>query len=659
LRSQAFISLVAVITLVILAGFAVVLSDVALGNANAQADRDRQIQLDSASFVTGMLNEETGVRGYTNTAQTPFLDPYTLGHTQVLQSASRLDSEVSPEMRTLLSGEENAAAAWQTWAKHRIAAVSATGAPSIDAAESALGKQLFDAFRFAAMSLDAQVASTLAAAQVQALSRSTSVLVASIASAVLIVALLVLLAVVTNRSTLRPLGRLLETASLLAAGEPAEITDVRSDNEVGRLAQALAAWKRTEIERLAVIKTATELNSLVDRDEIVELGARRLREVLDCPYVTISLADPLGLRIILTPGVEPKSTRVSAIESPSAQAFRSGRTVITDLRTGGWDETVVVWRDEHAAGPALAVPLVSTGEILGVVTCVRRSDQPAFSQTDRDRAELVAPSLASAIRVSLLFERARDSAAMNDLLETRVLERTSELESFSYSVSHDLRTPLRALSGFVDVLVEEIPEQLNGDAQDALLEIRSNAVRMGHLIDDLLAFSRLGNKDLQKRDVDMTGLARQSIDDLAVLTQGRSIELEIQQVPRCMGDAGLLAVVWTNLLANAIKFTGGRAPARITAGAEERDGRDVYFVRDNGVGFDMAHTANLFGVFQRLHATNEFEGTGIGLATVKRICIRHGGTAWAEAVLGQGATLYFTVGADKRRSTMQLAVTAA
>jgi len=115
-----------------------------------------------------------------------------------------------------------------------------------------------------------------------------------------------------------------------------------------------------------------------------------------------------------------------------------------------------------------------------------------------------------------------------------------------------------------------------------------------------------------------------------------------------MGDPGLLSVVWTNLLANAIKFTGGRSPAQITAGAEKRDGRDVYFVRDNGVGFDMAHAGNLFGVFQRLHAMNEFEGTGIGLATVKRICVRHGGTAWAEAVLDHGATVYFTVGGGKQ-----------
>jgi PAS domain S-box-containing protein len=234
-----------------------------------------------------------------------------------------------------------------------------------------------------------------------------------------------------------------------------------------------------------------------------------------------------------------------------------------------------------------------------------------------------------------------------DSLDLRVRERTAELESFSYTVSHDLRTPLRAVSGFIEVLIEEMPDQLNAGARDALDEIRSNAIRMGHLIDDLLAFSRLGQNDLKKKRVDMHALAKRSSDGLSSFMEGRSIELDIQPMPMCDCDPGLLEAVWTNLFANAIKFTGGREPARITAGAEERDGNVAYFVRDNGVGFDMAHSAKLFGVFQRLHAADEFEGTGVGLATVMRICSRHGGTAWANAQAGQGATFYFTLRGKK------------
>jgi PAS domain S-box-containing protein len=249
------------------------------------------------------------------------------------------------------------------------------------------------------------------------------------------------------------------------------------------------------------------------------------------------------------------------------------------------------------------------------------------------------------ITARLLAEAALQDAY--DSLDLKVRDRTAELESFSYTVSHDLRTPLRAVNGFVDVLIEEMPDQLNEGARDALDEIRSNAIRMGHLIDDLLAFSRLGHHALQRRRVDMRSLARRASDGLAGIREGRSIELDIRQMPMCDGDPALLEIVWTNLLANAIKFTAGREPAQIAVGAEERDGRLAYFVRDNGVGFEMAHAAKLFGVFERLHAADEFEGTGVGLATVKRICTRHGGTTWAEAVLGQGATFYFTVGGDK------------
>jgi PAS domain S-box-containing protein len=246
------------------------------------------------------------------------------------------------------------------------------------------------------------------------------------------------------------------------------------------------------------------------------------------------------------------------------------------------------------------------------------------------------------ITARLLAEAALQDAY--DSLDLKVRDRTAELESFSYTVSHDLRTPLRAVNGFVDVLIEEMPDQLNEAALDALDEIRSNAIRMGHLIDDLLAFSRLGQHELQRRRVDMLSTARRANDGLGGIREGRSIELDIQPMPMCEGDPALLQIVWTNLLANAIKFTAGREPAQIVVGAEERNGRVVYFVRDNGVGFEMAHAAKLFGVFERLHAADEFEGTGVGLATVKRICTRHGGTSWAEAVLGQGATFYFTVG---------------
>jgi PAS domain S-box-containing protein len=283
-----------------------------------------------------------------------------------------------------------------------------------------------------------------------------------------------------------------------------------------------------------------------------------------------------------------------------------------------------------------------------------------LEHTTKDGDQLVVESRWAVLRdpagdVSGILEINRDITAQvraeeslreaNEALEARV----DELEAFSSTVSHDLRTPLRGLNGFVQVLIEEAPDQLSPEALDALDEIRGNALRMGQLIDDLLAFARLGLQELEKTDVDMFRLARRTADTLTKLAGGRAEELLIEPLPRCLGDPALLEHVWTNLLANAIKFTAGRKPAQIAVGAEDRDGRTVYFVRDNGVGFDMAHAGKLFGVFQRLHAANEFEGTGVGLATVLRICNRHGGTAWADAAPNKGATFYFTVAGGTHR----------
>jgi signal transduction histidine kinase/CheY-like chemotaxis protein/CHASE3 domain sensor protein len=643
---QALVSLVAVIALVTLSGFAVVLSDLALGNANAEADRDRQIQLDSATFLTGMLNQETGVRGYINTGDGQFLAPYNLGQGQVSQSEGRLGSEIGSEMRTLLSREETAAATWQSWAQSRVSAVSNTGVPAIDPTQSALGKQLFDTFRSASDAFGSQVASTLTAAQSQALSRSNSVLVASIASAVLIVALLVLFGVVAARSTLRPLGRLFETASLLAVGEPAEITDVGSDNEVGRLARALAAWKQTEVERLTLIKTATELNSLVDQREILDLAGRRLREVLDCPYVTISLADPRGLRIILSPGSEPTANQISVIESPSAHAFRSGQTVITDLRSSGWDASVARWRDKHAAGPTMAVPLVSTGHVLGVVTCVRTTDQAAFTPADRDRAELMAPSLASAIRVSLLFQNLHDTA---DQLELANRHKSV----FLANMSHELRTPLNAILGFSELLIDEKPGQLDGKTRLRFLDqVHSSGQHLLSLINDILDLSKVeaGQMDLH--------LSRTSVQEAIKVVLTTIEPLAAKKKIRVVGgaesdiyvvaDAGKLKQMLLNLVSNGIKFTpsGGR----VTISALREESMVAISVTDTGIGIAEADLGSIFHEFKQLDSgpNRQQEGTGLGLALTKRFVELHGGNISTQSTSGVGSTFTLRLPLEKQ-----------
>lgn len=218
----------------------------------------------------------------------------------------------------------------------------------------------------------------------------------------------------------------------------------------------------------------------------------------------------------------------------------------------------------------------------------------------------------------------------------------AELESFSYSVSHDLRAPLRAMAGFARMLMDGGETHLSEESHKAIDRIRANAVHMGNLIDGLLSFSRLGRQSLSNSTLDPGAVVQSVIDELRGDMAGRNIELEVLPLSKCRADTTLLRQVYFNLLANALKYTRGRDPAKITVG--QLSGLvTVYFVRDNGVGFDMQYAEKLFRVFQRLHSADEFEGTGVGLAIVKRIINRHGGRVWAEARENDGSTFFFTL----------------
>ena len=242
---------------------------------------------------------------------------------------------------------------------------------------------------------------------------------------------------------------------------------------------------------------------------------------------------------------------------------------------------------------------------------------------------------------------------LNAELEQRVIERTAqlaaantELESFSYSVSHDLRAPLRGIDGWSLALLEDYGPQLDAQARQYLDRVRSETQRMAQLIDDLLQLSRVTRADMQQTPVDLSALAQTLTARLQAAAPTRQFEFSIQPGLTTRGDAHLLEIALTNLLDNATKFTGPRPVARIEFGQTEIEGQPAYFVRDNGVGFDPAYARNLFGAFQRLHRQSEFPGTGIGLATVKRIIHRHGGRVWAQAAVDQGATFYFTLEAS-------------
>ena len=244
---------------------------------------------------------------------------------------------------------------------------------------------------------------------------------------------------------------------------------------------------------------------------------------------------------------------------------------------------------------------------------------------------------------------------LNAVLEQRVAQRTAELEAtnrelsaFTYSVSHDLRAPLRAINGFSHLLDEEYQARIDEKGQHYLERIRAGATRMGQLIEDLLRLSQITRQEMHRGPVDLSAMAEELADELHAEYPGRNVEWAIAPRLQADGDAGLLRAALQNLLGNAWKYSSKRAVARIEFGCTEQDGDRVFFVRDNGVGFDMAHAEKLFAAFQRLHSPAEFPGSGIGLATVSRVILRHGGKVWAEGTVGAGSTFRFTLGTQPR-----------
>ncbi len=287
------------------------------------------------------------------------------------------------------------------------------------------------------------------------------------------------------------------------------------------------------------------------------------------------------------------------------------------------------------AGPALASSFIRDGgDWIGLVVFVGSglliSGIAEWARRANDRAAAAAEALRE-LNVEL-ERRAAGLEAAN-----------KELEAFSYSVSHDLRAPVRAVDGFARILLEEDAEDLKPEARRRLVLVRESSRQMGELIDDLLAFARLGRQAMHTSLVSTTDLVHQALDDERPELERRAVEIRIGDLPACRADPILLKQVYVNLLSNALKFTRGRDQPIIEVGCRDEDGERVFFVKDNGVGFDMQYAPKLFQVFQRLHRAEDYEGTGVGLAIVQRVIHRHGGRVWAEAKPDEGATFSFVL----------------
>jgi light-regulated signal transduction histidine kinase (bacteriophytochrome) len=439
--------------------------------------------------------------------------------------------------------------------------------------------------------------------------------------------------------------------------------------EIRSLEQSVQQANFQMEQQQAVFRVITRLRQPLDLDTIFQATAAEVRQLLS--------ADRVGMfrfhaesgwndGEFVSEDVDPefpsaiaKKIHDHCFGDQFAVHYQQGRVQnVADIYNAGLSDCHIDILAQFQVKANLIVPLLQGRNLWGLLCIHQCHTTREWQDTEIEfvqqiathlgvalqHAELLAELRAEVIERQQAEHRAQD---LNQGLRQAILELKAvnkELEAFSYSVSHDLRAPLRSIDGFSQALLEDSMEYLDETGQDYLKRIRSATQRMGQLIDDMLTLSQVTRSDLRRESVDLSGLAHRVALDLQQMNPDRQVEFQIQPKLVTHGDTRLLQVVLDNLLNNAHKFTASQTVPKIEFGAiEQENGIPAYFVRDHGVGFDMAFVDKLFRPFQRLHGMREFPGNGIGLATVQRIVHRHGGQVWAEGALNQGATFYFTL----------------
>ncbi len=417
----------------------------------------------------------------------------------------------------------------------------------------------------------------------------------------------------------------------------------RQEQELQRYNQRLTLLR--DIDQHILVARSTE--------EVAEAVLKNIRGLIPFWRATFLLFDNQAHEAVIYASVSEADSqiqtgsRIPLVPTPLYERLKAGQIIlVTDAACLEEPVNPALRRViQEGMRSMISAPLIVEGATVGALSLL--SDEVGFFTAEHQQVlEEISNQLTIALHQAELNEQIQRH---NAELEQRVAKRTAqleaankELEAFTYSVSHDLRAPLRAINGFSRIVLEE-SANLSAETSRYLQLIADNGLQMARLIEDLLDFSRLGRKPLQREPLNMEALVRRCLEELAEERQGREIEIVLGELPDCEADPQLLRQVILNLLANAIKYTRLREKAVIEVGSVKRNGDTVYFVRDNGVGFDMRFADKLFGVFQRLHRAEDFEGTGVGLALAKRIVQRHDGSVWAEAEVDKGATFYFNL----------------
>jgi len=406
--------------------------------------------------------------------------------------------------------------------------------------------------------------------------------------------------------------------------------------------QAEEALLHRNQEMATLYETSLEINSLSDVSALLKAIVRRACELLKIPsgalYLLISDEDKLELVVQHELPTHWVGTTIRIGEGLAGQVVQTKKAmVVEDYLT--WGERLQAFADSPARR-VLGVPLKIHDEVTGVIIMMDNQVGP-FDEDEIRLASLFADQAAIAV----------SNAQFAAHLEDRVAQRTSqleaansELEGLSYNIAHDMRSPVRAIVGYSGLLKQSHYAQLDLEGLQLVENIHTSGTRLGQMIDGFLSFLHLGHAIVHYRPIDMDGLVRRLVDAQELALINRQVEFSIENLPECMADYRLVEKAWESLISNAIKFTRLSNAARIEIGSgETADGKRYYFVRDNGVGFDMSYVDKLFGVFQKLHHESDFEGLGIGLAIAQRVIQAHGGMIWAEAEVDKGATFYFTL----------------
>jgi len=610
-------------------------------DAQASAQAAQLLQTHEKQFAIGLLNQETGERGFELTADSQYLQPYELGRDQARAARQFLDSAVTePSTRAKLIVMEVSASAWQEFASIRLAAVSASG-PSPNPGTDIEGKGLFDAFRQSesdlSISLDRTVNQQLAAAR----DLSTAGVVASVVGAGAILLLIGLLAWIVFRSMLHPVRQLIIAANALSAGEPVTIPSIDRSDEIGLLAKSLLAWEQATHERLELAQAMVDVGARTDLDDLLSLGLRKTADALGAAEVAASLDS--GLVFILSGG---EHRRIDSPEgahlpdgSPAAEVLRTGQPLIGDLRDPTWVEMIRNWATRDDLGPLITVPLVSGGVMVGSLTAVRHTAGAAFGPADLARVQMIAAPLASAVRVARLFAGLRDA-------NRELLESNQHKSTFMTNMSHELRTPLTSILGFSELLRDDKTDRFDATTKRRFLEqIHTSGQHLLGLINDLLDLSKVeaGQMNLYPERIVLAESVQVVLSTLEPLARVKEIIIDNRSDSslHLVADPIKLKQMLLNLVSNAIKFTPQRG--RVSIRTRQVESWIEIAVTDTGIGIAEADIGRLFREFQQLDAGHgrQQEGTGLGLALTKRFAELHGGEVRVQSEPDEGST--FTI----------------